>query len=165
MPFIVRVCKGEDSDVLRDARSLRTLIFVGEQGVPTELEFDSKDGEATHFVVYEIQSESNQTTTTTPPLAVASARVRVVRDCGVYAYPSPVAKVERVCVRKEYRRRGCGNILMQAVEKYIEKTLKLPSVVLHAQVPIKLFYIQRGYTETSEEYLEANIPHICMSKI
>jgi len=70
---------------LRDALEVRGQVFVQEQGVPEDLEYDSYDDEALHMVV----KDGNR--------VIGTARVR---------FPTTnQAKIERMAVLRPFRRR------------------------------------------------------------
>lgn len=128
---------------LTDAFAVRRDVFIDEQGVDTAEEFDGKDDSAIHFVSY-VDSEP-----------VGTLRVR---------FPDPaVAKVERVAVLKQYRRRGFGRRLMAAAEAHASEQ-RCRQVVLHAQTAVEAFYEQLGYETVSGVFDEAGIPHVKMRK-
>jgi predicted GNAT family N-acyltransferase len=140
-----RVVRAGTTAELVDALAVRRAVFVDEQDVPPELEVDDFDelGAATHFVAYD-GSE-----------AVGAARLR----------PSDEgrAKVERVAVLKARRGEGIGGRLMDALEAEARER-GFESLVLHAQTPVEGFYAERGYQSVGEEFEEAGIPHIEMSR-
>lgn len=97
---------------------------------------------------------------------IGTLRMRRVSACSQLGkFNMMVGKVERLCVRKEYRRTGTGELLLQAAEQTARDALHVPWVMVHAQVHAKSFYLRRGYLVWSEkEFLDANIPHIVMVK-
>jgi predicted GNAT family N-acyltransferase len=126
----------------KDAYSVRLKVFVDEQQVPPEEEIDQYEELATHFVVYD---------GTTP---VGAGRLRQLEDFG---------KVERICIDKEYRSKGIGKLLMNAVENEAKKR-GMYSFKLNAQLQAVQFYSKLGYEVCSEEFLDAGIPHVTMKK-
>jgi predicted GNAT family N-acyltransferase len=134
----------ENNEELDQAYTIRKKVFVEEQGVPLELEIDEFDASAVHFIVYDDQ---------TP---IAASRFR--------EYEPNVGKVERVCVLKEYRGKQIGNLLMNKIEQYAtEKDFK--KLKLNAQVYAIPFYEKLQYKITSDEFMDADIPHRSMEKI
>ncbi|MHA6258474.1 GNAT family N-acetyltransferase [Sporosarcina sp. CAU 1771] len=128
----------------QDAFFIRQKVFVEEQGVPLSLELDELDKTATHFVVY---------TENTP---IAAGRFRETTD--------GIGKVERVCVLADFRGRHLGNLIMNALEKHALNK-KFQKIVLNAQSYAVPFYEKLGYTITSPEFMDADIPHRAMEKI
>nr|WP_100374598.1 GNAT family N-acetyltransferase [Bacillus sp. FJAT-45037] len=136
------VMKVTNQSQLDDAYSVRMNVFVDEQNVPKEEELDQYDETATHFVVY----NGNE--------VVGAARLRQVET---------YAKMERVCIAKEVRGTGVGKILMKQMEAEA-KDQKLSTSKLNAQTQAVPFYEKLGYTVISEEFLDAGIPHVTMTK-
>ncbi|RSL30806.1 GNAT family N-acetyltransferase [Salibacterium salarium] len=125
-----------------DAFYVRFEVFVKEQKVPESLEIDEHDETAIHFIAYDRN---------TP---VGAGRLRFVNDYG---------KVERICVIGSARHTGTGQHIMQAIE---EKSLHegYRAMKLNAQFSAAGFYKKLGYTVTSDEFMDAGIPHVEMKK-
>ncbi|MFI8482750.1 GNAT family N-acetyltransferase [Pseudomonas sp. NPDC078700] len=120
-----------------DIRRIREAVFVAEQSVAPELEWDSEDAEAAHFLACE------------DGYPVGTARLL---DDG---------HIGRVSVLKDWRGLNVGVALMEAAVAEAEKR-GLRRQMLSAQVHASAFYERLGFTIISEEYLEAGIPHVDM---
>jgi len=131
-----------DPAALADAAKLRNRVFVGEQGVDAELEFDGRDGDATHVVL-----EDGAT-------VIGTARIFDT---------ATEAVVGRVAVEADRRGHGFGVLIMQAAERWAGDQ-GLPAVELHAQQSVTGFYERLGYAGVGEPYEEAGIPHLTMRK-
>lgn len=125
-----------DWDSLRDhAQALRVEVFVVEQGVPSELEWDEADEVSTHAVAYD---EAGQ--------VIATGRLL------------PDGHIGRMAVRKSARGQGIGAQVLRALldeakrQGYVE-------LVLHAQTHAVDFYAKYGFKIEGEEFLEAGIAH------
>lgn len=136
----VKVVSNEQE--LQDAYSVRKQVFITEQNVPAEIEIDEHETEAAHFVLYQ-----NGNT-------IGAGRFRVIDNIG---------KVERICVLKEYRSNGCGQVIMNKIEEYAFQN-GITTLKLNAQTHAIPFYSRLGYTIVSEEFLDAGIPHKTMKK-
>jgi predicted GNAT family N-acyltransferase len=124
--------------------AIRTRVFQIEQGVDPALEFDGKDEQATHLLAY----------FDTAP--VGTLRMREIEP--------GIAKLERLAVLPDFRRRGIGKQLTEsALECLISK--KFAQVRLHAQVAVQGFYSNLGFTAEGDIFEEAGIPHIKMCKL
>ncbi|WP_344836338.1 GNAT family N-acetyltransferase [Actinocorallia longicatena] len=123
--------------------SVRIEVFVGEQGVPEDLERDASDASADHFVAY------------LGGVAVGAARLLADHDGAILG---------RLAVLKAARGTGLGAALVRAVEARAAERA-LTSVRLHSQIQAEPFYRALGYTPYGEIELEAGIEHIWMSKI
>ncbi|WP_049922482.1 GNAT family N-acetyltransferase [Halopiger djelfimassiliensis] len=126
-----------------DAFAVRHEVFVEEQGVDEELEYDEYDADAVHFVAYDGDDP------------VGAARLRDAGD--------GVGKVERVAVLGPRREEGIGRSLMAAVEQRAA-SLEFTTLTLHSQTHAADFYRVLGYERAGEEFEEAGIPHVAMRK-
>ncbi|MEH7456476.1 GNAT family N-acetyltransferase [Bacillus sp. JJ1127] len=132
----------ETDQQLRDAFSVRKQVFVEEQHVSTEEEYDQFEEIAKHIVVYDDN------------IPVGAGRLRTVDGIG---------KVERICVLASHRKKGIGKIIMDALEAYAMEE-SLPKLKLHAQTQAESFYKKLGYQTVSDVFIEADIPHVVMIK-
>lgn len=128
---------------LEDAFFVRREVFVHEQGIPLSLELDEYDDTASHFVVYEKDAP------------IGAGRIRETNP--------GVGKVERVCILPKYRGLHLGKLIMKTLEDHgIEQGYK--KIVLNAQTQVISFYESIGYSITSPEFMDADIPHRAMEK-
>ena len=121
--------------------SIRKTVFVQEQGVPAELEWDGKDRECTH-VLAEIVFGSKRD-------AVGTGRLM------------PDGKIGRMAVLSKYRGKGIGGEILTALVE-AAKARDLQEVYLHAQSHAMAFYKQFGFVVEGDEFQEAGIPHLKM---
>ncbi|MFC4436539.1 MULTISPECIES: GNAT family N-acetyltransferase [Natrialbaceae] len=140
---MVEVRVAESEDEREDAFTVRHEVFVEEQGVDEELEYDEHDPDAVHFAAYDGDE------------SVGAARLRELED--------GIAKVERVAVLESRRGEGIGRDLMAAVEKQARE-LGLEELKLHSQSHAAGFYRDLGYEQRGGEFEEAGIPHVKMRK-
>lgn len=129
-----------------DAFAVRYDVFVDEQGVDEELEwdeYDEPDSEATHLVAYD------------DGIVVGAARLRPSDE--------ETAKIERVVVAEERRGDGWGRRVMDAAEDEARES-GFSRVKLNAQVRVREFYESLGYRAVGEEFDDAGIPHVEMRK-
>lgn len=135
----------DNQELLDACLAIRTAIFVEEQGVPAEDEFDAYDAlgtEARHILLY------------VDGVPAASSRLRIVEN---------VAKLERICVMMNYRKHGLGRVLIDKLEQMaLDQGLK--KAKLHAQVQASGFYERLGYAAASDVFMEDGIPHLLMTK-
>ncbi|OEC35968.1 Predicted N-acyltransferase, GNAT family [Pseudomonas cuatrocienegasensis] len=120
-----------------ELRRIREAVFIAEQSVAPELEWDAEDAAATHFLAYE------------GDYAVGTARLL---DDG---------QIGRVAVLKDWRGLNVGHALLAAVIAHAEQH-GLNVQQLSAQVQATAFYEKLGFRIVSGEYLEAGIPHVDM---
>ncbi|MEG0443325.1 MAG: GNAT family N-acetyltransferase [Carnobacterium sp.] len=131
------------SPTYHDALQIRYTVFVGEQGVPEEMEIDELEGETDYIVGY------------VDDYPVATARVLPI---GQDTY-----KIQRVAVLKHYRGKQLGKNLMLEIERYAHQN-KRSYLTLGAQDHAIGFYSNLGYAIVGDGYLDAAIPHHDMKK-
>jgi predicted GNAT family N-acyltransferase len=120
-----------------EIRRIREAVFIAEQSVPPELEWDADDESAVHFLAFE------------GDFPIGTARLL------------PDGHIGRVSVLKDWRGLRVGDALMEAViGEAGERGLK--QQMLSAQVQATAFYERLGFTIVSSEFLEAGIPHVDM---
>ena len=134
--FRVRLVEWRDASAVLSA--IRTTVFVGEQGVPPEIEIDGRDPECAHVLAESVAGE-----------AVGTGRLM------------PDGRIGRMAVLAPWRGRGVGAALLEALMAEARRR-GFREVYLHAQSGAKDFYLRHGYAVEGEEYLEAGIPHIGM---
>ena len=126
---------------LRDALEVRRQVFVQEQGVSEDMEYDGYDSEALHMVV----KDGNK--------VIGPARVR---------FPTTnQAKIERMAILKPFRHRGIGSNIISFLKEEL-KSRQIEYVVLHAQCAVTEFYKLCGFEETGLPFWDAGIRHIEM---
>lgn len=133
--FVVHVPWETHKDQLR---RVRERVFIDEQGVPRELEWDGKDEDACHFLAL---NEAGQ--------ALGCARLL------------PGGQIGRMAVLADHRKRGIGARLLDAVLDEAKRR-GITRVVLHAQAGAVDFYRRAGFIPRGEEFMEAGIPHLEM---
>ncbi|MBD8624862.1 GNAT family N-acetyltransferase [Pseudomonas sp. CFBP 13727] len=121
----------------RDIRRIREAVFIAEQAIPAELEWDEDDLSAVHFLAVE------------GDYAVGTARLLADGEIG------------RVSVLKDWRGLRVGDKLLQAVIAHAN-ALGLHEQKLSAQVHATAFYEHHGFRVVSGEFLEAGLPHVNM---
>ncbi|WP_299091553.1 GNAT family N-acetyltransferase [uncultured Metabacillus sp.] len=139
---VKRVTIDED---LRVAFAIRKEVFVKEQGVPLEDEFDQFDtlnGLCEHILVHYNEQP------------VGTGKIRFIDGVG---------KLERICILESYRKFGLGKIIIKALEEIAEER-GASQVKLHGQTQAKGFYKKLGYRIASNIFMEDGIPHILMLK-
>ena len=123
---------------MRGALEVRRLVFVQEQGVSEELEYDSQDGEALHMVAKKEGS------------VIGTARVRFL--------PDNQAKIERLAVLRPFRRRGVGSTIFSFLKQELKRR-QMDTILIHAQCDIIAFHKSCGFTEFGPIFWEAGIRH------
>ncbi len=132
---------GELGDV---ARRIRTEVFVQEQRIPAELEWDEADETAIHVVAFNRLGQG-----------VATGRM-LEQQPGV-------ARIGRMAVNRMLRGSGVGRQVLQSLLSAAAARGDREAV-LHAQRSAVQFYLGMGFAARGEEFEEAGIPHIEMAR-
>ena len=74
------------------------------------------------------------------------------------------ASIGRVIVRQKFRKFNFGHELMRVSIAAIEENFNQTAITISAQEYLKKFYESHGFIQTSESYLEDDIPHIQMKR-
>jgi ElaA protein len=130
---------------LHDVLQLRSEAFVVEQNCVYQ-DIDGKDQRALHVLGY-YQNE-------------LTAYSRLF-DAGNYFEE---ASIGRVIVRQKFRKFNFGHELMRFSISAIEENFSQIAITISAQEYLKKFYESHGFVQTSDIYLEDDIPHIQMKR-
>ena len=125
------------------AQTVRTAVFIQEQGIAPEDEWDANDETALLAVLFDVNGQ---------PLGNA----RLLK------HSTNVAKVGRMAVLKEARGRGFGARLLQALLGEARR-LGHREVRLSAQCTAEPFYAAHGFRMEGKPFEEVGIPHVAMS--
>jgi len=122
---------------LAEIKYIRTKVFIEEQNVPAELEWDEFDTDSMHILAY-IDNK-----------AVATARL--LRN----------GHIGRMAVLIEYRNSGIGKNMLNFMINLAGEKL-MTNIQLSAQEHAIGFYEKQGFTILSGVYMDAGIPHYDM---
>jgi len=136
-PFTVLIMAWREARAL--ARPVREIVFVEEQKVPLDLEWDEWDEPSDHALALDPGGSP-----------IGTARLL------------PDGRIGRMAVVKEWRKRGVGGALLLALLERA-RSRSITCSVLHAQTHAAGFYRRFGFSERGEEFLEAGIPHVEMT--
>ncbi|MFF3843912.1 GNAT family N-acetyltransferase [Streptomyces sp. NPDC002328] len=151
--YAVRVA--EDPADLEACFALRKEVFVGEQGVPEDIEYDAYDAGAVHVLAI----REDGVPLGTGRLLHGEAAAAKTDDAG----PS-VGSLGRLAVAKEARGLGVGAALVRGIED-AARARGLTAVDLHAQTHALEFYERLGYEPYGPEFPDAGIPHRAMRRV
>ncbi len=121
-------------------RRVREQVFMREQGVPEELEWDGEDPRAIHVVARNDDGE-----------VIGTGRLLADGHIG------------RLAVLPPWRGRGVGSALLQALLD-AARGLGLKQVFLHARLQALGFYARHGFKATGNVFPDAGIPHRTMRR-
>jgi predicted GNAT family N-acyltransferase len=133
-----RVEPADYSADFQDLRAVREPVFVVEQQVPLDLEWDELDPKCRHVLARDDQHRP-----------IGTGRL------------TPEHKIGRMAVLKEWRGRGVGEALLLALIEQA-RDLGWSEVSLHAQVDAIGFYEKFGFEAYGERFEEAGIQHQSM---
>lgn len=120
-------------------REVRNMVFIKEQHIDPEIEFDGLDDVAVHALVL------------FDGKAVGTGRIL---DDG---------HIGRIAIIKEFRAKGLGSkIVLSLIDEATNKGY--PRVYLGSQKHAIDFYTKLGFQSYGDEFIEAEIPHLSMEK-
>ena len=131
----------EDEQDLKTAFAIREKVFVQEQQVPREAEYDAHEPVARHYLA------------TYGGMPCGAARWRTT-DKGI--------KLERFAVLPEYRNKNVGGQVLQAVLADVQKAHAGSEIYLHAQLAAINFYKRHGFITEGDMFTECDIQHYKM---
>lgn len=119
-------------------RAVRTTVFVAEQSVPEEEEWDGLDADCAHALAEHPDGG-----------VVGTGRLH------------PSGKIGRMAVLAAWRGHGVGAAILRLLLDEARRR-GLDAVYLHGQVPVLGFYARHGFVAEGPEFDEAGIPHRLM---
>jgi predicted GNAT family N-acyltransferase len=138
----IEIVSGDWAQLGPDAARIRDAVFIREQGIPPELEWDEEDARSHHVVAYR-----------TAPVREPVATARLLTG----------GWIGRVAVLKSARRGGLGRLLVEALVS-VAQTRGEPVARLYAQTYAMPFYEICGFVVSGEPFEEAGIPHVEMTR-
>ncbi len=123
---------------LADLRAVREPVFLVEQNVPADLEWDDLDPRSRHVIARDLQGRP-----------IGTGRL------------TPEHKIGRMAVLPQWRGRGVGAVMLQRLLE-MARGLGYAEVKLHAQTHAMPFYARAGFTPEGDTFMEAGIPHQTM---
>ncbi|MCU4396363.1 GNAT family N-acetyltransferase [Acinetobacter junii] len=135
-----RVQSGHWNKLEQEAKFIRKQVFIIEQNIPEEEEWDDQDMISDHFVVYDQDQP------------IATARLLQNNSVG------------RVAVLKAYRGQGIGRMIMLEIIRQAHQQDRT-FLQLSSQVHAISFYEKLGFSIQGDAYDECGIPHIKMQLV
>ena len=126
-----------DNKYSTEIKSIRTQVFVEEQGIDSAIDFDGLDEEAIHVLI-DVQGN-----------AIGTGRIL---DDG---------HIGRIAVLKNYRSRGVGALILKTIIAEAKKC-DFKCVYLGSQLPAVGFYKKLGFKTRGEVFIDAGLEHIEM---
>ena len=140
IPSDFRVDPADYQADFKDLRHVRETVFVAEQQVPLEEEWDELDPQCRHVIARDLQDQP-----------IGTGRL------------TPEHKIGRMAVLREWRGRGVGDALLVALMDQA-RSLGWTDVSLNAQVSAEGFYARHGFQPYGERFMEAGIEHQAMRR-
>ncbi|MEP6874947.1 MAG: YbgC/FadM family acyl-CoA thioesterase [Burkholderiales bacterium] len=141
---MVEVKLGDWDTLGAAARAIRTEVFIGEQKIPIEMEWDDADHSAVHAVAFN-------------RLGLALATGRLLRQA------SGIARIGRMAAVASVRGSGVGRAVLHALMQ-AARARGDAEVVLSAQTSASAFYARAGFTPRGPVFDEAGIAHVEMTR-
>lgn len=135
-PFTVSLVCWHDGEPL--LRSVREAVFINEQGVPADLEWDGFDKTCRHALALSHQGD-----------AIGSGRILANGHIG------------RIAVLPQWRKMKVGTAIMEALLDYA-RAHDFKQVDVDAQTYAMPFYRSFDFVEEGKEFMDAGLPHIKM---
>ncbi|MFZ6725545.1 GNAT family N-acetyltransferase [Undibacterium sp. MH2W] len=134
-----KIVLGDWATLEKDAHAVRYAVFVQEQQIPAELEWDVMDAQCLHAVAYDSENR-----------AIGTGRLL------------PDGHIGRMAVLASARHSGVGaDLLRTLMEQAKLRGDKL--VQLNAQQSAEPFYAREGFARDGDIFMEAGIAHISMA--
>lgn len=132
------VVAGPWNELITPARRVREIVFIEEQGVPRDIEWDDRDATSEHVLALDGEG-------------VAIGTGRLLAD----------GHIGRMAVLADWRDKGVGRALLERLfEEARRKGMR--QLALNAQTQACGFYRRFGFVEEGPEFMEAGIPHQAM---
>ena len=130
---------GDWTTLQHDAQAIRHEVFVVEQKIPADLEWDIMDAQCLHAVAYDETG-----------LPVGTGRLL------------PDGHIGRMAVKESARGSGVGAAILRLLMAQAKQRGEL-GVQLNAQATVETFYQREGFSRDGNLFDEAGIPHIHMT--
>ena len=140
IPTEFRIDPADYQADFQDLRSVRETVFVLEQNVPIEEEWDELDPRCHHVIARDANHQP-----------IGTGRL------------TPEHKIGRMAVLKAWRNKGVGDALMVALMNQA-RSLGWTEVSLNAQVSAEAFYARHGFEAYGPRFMEAGIEHQAMRR-
>jgi len=132
-PFTVSLVSWHDAEPL--LKSVREAVFIKEQGIPAELEWDGLDEGCRHALALSLQGQ-----------AIGCGRMLSTGHVG------------RIAVLPQWRKQKVGTAIMEALLDYA-RAHEYKQVDVDAQTYALPFYRGFGFAEQGKEFMDAGLPH------
>jgi YbgC/YbaW family acyl-CoA thioester hydrolase len=142
---MVDVRVGTWDELGREAQAIRSTVFIDEQKIPADMEWDAADAECLHAVAYN-------------RFGVPLATGRLLE------HVPGTAKIGRMAVLAPMRGSGVGRAVLDALMAAARQRGER-EVLLHAQTSAEAFYQRAGFSARGPRFEEAGIAHVEMLRV
>ena len=118
--------------------AIRRKVFIEEQQVPEELEWDEFDEESFHILALDAQDNP-----------IGTGRLKADGQIG------------RMAILQSWRNKSVGSAILNHILDHARQS-GIHELYLHAQISAISFYEKYGFGVCSEEFMDAGIPHKTM---
>ncbi len=125
---------------LEQLRRVRETVFVQEQQVPIEEEWDALDPLCLHVIARDAEGQP-----------IGTGRL------------TPERRIGRMAVLRHWRGRGVGDALLVTLMEQA-RAQRWPEISLNAQVSAQAFYARHGFVPVGDRFVEAGIDHQAMRR-
>ena len=139
---MVDVRVGRWDEIGRDAQTIRSAVFINEQTIPAEMDWDAADADCVHAVAYNRFG-----------MALATGRL--------LEHVPGTAKIGRMAVLQAMRGSAIGRAVLDALMAAARERGDR-EVLLHAQTSAAPFYLRVGFQTRGPQFDEAGIGHVEM---
>ena len=143
MEFFIEEFNALTAKQLFEIYKLRSEVFIVEQNCAYQ-DIDDMDASAKHVMLFDKD--------------VLAAYARILPPGISYKEPA----IGRVVVKKTFRGKDLGKLLMQQCINQLQDTYTNSEIVISAQSYLLKFYSDLGFKAEGKEYLEDDIPHTKM---
>jgi predicted GNAT family N-acyltransferase len=133
-----RIAVGQLPGDLPSIHEVRRQVFIVEQGIPADLEWDARDAACQHVLATDMRQ-----------MAIGTGRL------------DPEGRIGRMAVLPAWRSQGVGYALLASLLDLARAQGHL-KVVVHAQCTVTDFYRKAGFREQGRPFMEAGIEHVIM---
>lgn len=141
----LRIADWLDESDQEAIRAIREQVYIIEQSVPEELEWDGLDEDCLHLLATHPQHG-----------AIATARLHYDNNTGH-------GHIGRMSVLKDWRQQGIGRSMLDMLIEHADMQ-QISQLELNAQTHAIDFYLKAGFTVYGEEFQDAGIPHYSMRR-
>jgi predicted GNAT family N-acyltransferase len=140
---MVEIRWAQSTAEVQRAQRVRERVFCVEQGVPRSEEIDGLDDRALHALALRPKDQ-----------VIGTLRLLLVED---------VAKIGRVAVERDWRRRGIASRMLDAALAVAQRR-GCREARLASQLAATALYERAGFIVASEPFVEAGIAHVWMRR-